>query len=143
MFILQIIPDFVFHLILLAGLLGLAASFVLSYIPFISLYRLPIQIAASILIAIGAYMEGAISNNAEWEARVAELKLQVAKAEADSADANTKLTEALANSQAKIVVTQENTKKAIQKNAPAINQTCKINDISIKLYNQAVKGVAK
>lgn len=143
MFILQIIPDFVFHLILLAGLLGLAASFVLSYIPFISLYRLPIQIAASILIAIGAYMEGAISNNAEWEARVAELKLQVAKAEADSADANTKLTEALANSQAKIVVTQENTKKAIQKNAPVINQTCKINDISIKLYNQAVKGVAK
>ena len=143
MFILQFIPDFLFHLILLAGLLGLAASFVLSYIPFISLYRLPIQIAASILIVIGVYMEGAINNNADWEARVAELKLQVAKAEADSANANTKLTEALANSQAKIVVTQETTKKAIQKSAPAINKTCKINDISIKLYNQAVKGVAK
>jgi|APCry1669188970_1035186.scaffolds.fasta_scaffold13052_4 hypothetical protein len=143
MFILQFIPDFVFHLILLAGLLGLAASFVLSYIPFISQYRLPIQIAASILIVIGVYMEGAISNNAEWEARVAELKLQVAKAEADSANANTKLTEALANNQAKITVTQETTKKAIQKSATVINQTCKINDISIKLYNQAVKGGTK
>ena len=143
MFILQFIPDFIFHLILLLGLLGLSASFFLSYIPFVSQYRLPIQIAASILIVIGVYMEGAINNNADWEARVAELKLQVAKAEADSANANTKLTEALANSQAKIAVTQETTKKAIQKNAPVINQTCKINDISIKLYNQAVTGVAK
>ena len=143
MFILQIIPDFVFHLILLAGLLGLAASFVLSYIPFISLYRLPIQIAASILIAIGAYMEGAISNNAEWEARVAELKLQVAKAEADSADANAKLAAALASNQANIVAAQTATNQAIQKNAPAINKTCNINDISLQLYNQAVKGVAK
>ena len=143
MFILQIIPDFVFHLILLAGLLGLAASFVLSYIPFISLYRLPIQIAASILIAIGAYMEGAISNNAEWEARVAELKLQVAKAEADSADANAKLAAELASNQANIVAAQTATNQAIQKNAPAINKTCNINDISLQLYNQAVKGVAK
>ena len=143
MFILQFIPDFVFHLILLIGLLGLSASFFLSYIPFVSQYRLPIQIAASILIVIGVYMEGAINNNADWEARVAELKLQVARAEADSANANTKLTEALANNQAKIAVTQETTKKTIQKSAAVINQTCKINDISIKLYNQAVTGATK
>jgi hypothetical protein len=143
MFILEFIPDFVFHLILLAGLLGLAASFVLSYIPFISLYRLPIQIAASILIAIGAYMEGAISNNDKWEARIADLKLQVSKAETESAEANAKLADVIAANQASIVAAQTATNQAIQKNSPVINKTCKINDISLQLYNQAVKGMAK
>ena len=143
MFILQFLPDFVFHLILLIGLLGLGASFVLGYIPFISQYRLPIQVASSILIVLGVYMEGAISNNNEWKARVADLKLQVAKAEAESAEANIKLSESLAINQAKIVDIQAITSKAIQKSAPAINKTCRINDISIQLYNQAVKGVTK
>jgi hypothetical protein len=143
MFILELLPDFIFHLILLIGLLGLAASFFLSYIPFISQYRLPIQIAASMLIVIGVYMEGAINNDAAWQARVAELKLHVMKAEAESAEANTKLIEELANKQATVTIQQEAVKQDIQKNAPAINRTCKINDISIKLYNQAVKGVTK
>jgi hypothetical protein len=143
MFILQFLPDFIFHLILLIGLLGLGASFVLGYIPFISQYRLPIQVAASILIVLGVYMEGAISNNNEWKARVADLKLQVAKAEAESAEANIKLIEELANKQAQVTVVQEATNQAIRKSAPAINKTCKINDISIQLYNQAVKGVTK
>jgi hypothetical protein len=143
MWILKILPDFVFHLIFLLGILGLAASFVLKFVPFISQYQMPIQVAASILIIVGAYMEGGISDNAAWEAKVADLKLQVARAEAASADANAKLTQTLADNRAKIVAAQSRTKQNIQKNARAIDKECKLNDISIQLYNQAVTGVAK
>ena len=66
MWILQILPDWVFHLILLAGLLGLGASFLLKFVPFVAQYKVPIQVAASILIVLGVYMEGAISNQAWW-----------------------------------------------------------------------------
>ena len=143
MWILKFLPDFVFHLIFIAGLLGLGASFVLKFIPFVTQYRVVIQVAASICIAVGLYMEGGISDNAAWEARVADLKLQVAKAEAASADANAKLTDTLANHKADIVAAQAATKQAIQQNAQAINKECKLNDISVQMYNQAVKGGVK
>ena len=143
MWVLKWLPDFVFHLALLAGLLGLGASFVLKFIPFVTQYRVVLQVAASILIAVGLYMEGAISDNNAWEARVADLKLQVAKAEAASAEANGKLTEALAKHRADIVAAQTANKQNIANNAVAINRECKLNTISVDLYNQAIKGAKK
>ena len=143
MWILKWLPDFVFHLMLLAGLLGLGASFVLKFVPFVTQYRVVIQVAASILIAVGLYMEGAIGDNNAWLARVADLKLQVAKAEAASADANAKLTSALASHKAQIVAAQAATNQAIQQNASAINKECRLNNISVQMYNQAVKGGTK
>jgi hypothetical protein len=46
MWILDWLPFWVFHLVVLVGLAGLAASLVLKFVPFISTYRLPIQVAA-------------------------------------------------------------------------------------------------
>ena len=143
MWILKWLPDFVFHLIFIVGILGLAGSFVLGFVPFVSKYKLPIQVAASLLLVFGAYVEGGISDNNAWEARVSDLKLQVAKAEAATADANAKLTSALATHKAAIVAAQAATKQAIQENASSINKECKLNDISVQMYNQAVKGGAK
>ena len=78
MWILKFLPDFVFHLIFIAGLLGLSASFVLKFVPFVTQYRLVIQVAASIMIAVGLYMEGAISDNTAWMDRVHALEKKVA-----------------------------------------------------------------
>lgn len=91
MWLLQFLPDWVFHLILLAGLIGLGASFVLKFVPFVDQYRVVIQVSSSILIALGIYMEGAISNQAWWELRVAEAEKRVAEAEAKAAAANGKI----------------------------------------------------
>ena len=91
MWILKWLPDFVFYAILLAGLAGIAASFVLKFVPFVAQYRLPIQWAAGILTAFGLYMTGAISDNDAWLARVADLERQVSAAEARSAEQNIKI----------------------------------------------------
>ena len=96
MWILKWLPDFVFHLIFIAGLLGLGASFVLKFVPFFVQYRVVIQVTASIMIAVGLYMEGAISDNTAWMDRVHVMEKKVAEAEAKSADANTKLVTELA-----------------------------------------------
>ena len=143
MWLLKFLPDFVFHLILIGGLLGLGASFVLKFIPFVTQYRVVIQVVASIMIAVGLYMEGAISDNTAWVDRVHEMEKKVAEAEAKSADANTKLVDELAKHKEQIVAAQAATKQAIQQNAQSINKECKLNDISIQMYNQAVKGGAK
>ena len=143
MWILKFLPDFVFHLIFITGLLGLGASFVLKFVPFVTQYRVPIQVAASILIAIGLYMEGAISDNNAWVARVHEMEKKVAQAEAKSADANTRLVTELAKNREKIAANQQAVKQAIQQNIQAINRQCKLTDVSVDMYNQAVRGGIK
>jgi enamine deaminase RidA (YjgF/YER057c/UK114 family) len=130
-------------LIFIAGLLGLGASFVLKFVPFVTQYRVPIQVVDSILIAIGLYMEGAISDNTAWVDRVHQMEKKVAEAEAKSADANTKLVTELAKNQEKIAANQQAVKQAIQQNIQAINRQCKLTDVSVEMYNQAVRGGIK
>ena len=140
MWILKFLPDFVFHLIFIAGLLGLSASFVLKFVPFVTQYRLVIQVAASIMIAVGLYMEGAISDNTAWMDRVHALEKKVAEAEARSADANTQLVDTIAKNKEKIATNQAAVSQAIQQNIQAINRQCKLTDVSVQMYNQAVQG---
>lgn len=91
MWLLDFLPFWIFHLIVLAGIGGILASTVLKFIPFISNYKLPIQVASVILLSFGLYMEGGVSNQEKWEARVAEVKLEMAKKDAASAEATTKV----------------------------------------------------
>ena len=91
MWLMNFLPNWIFHAILLAGVLGLIASLVLKFIPFFSTYRLPIQVGSILLMVVGVWFEGAISNQAAWEARVKEVEARVAAAEVKSAEANTKI----------------------------------------------------
>ena len=124
MFLLSILPDWVFHLILLAGLLGLGASFVLKFIPFISQYKVPIQVAAGILIALGIYMEGAISNQAWWEARVAEAELRVKEAERLAAEANGKIEYKIVEKTKVVEVVDRKVQQQIKDLAVKMDQRC-------------------
>jgi len=85
------LPDWIFHAVLVVGTLGLIASFILNFIPTFKLYHLPIQVISVLLIIVGVWFEGAMSNQAAWEARVAEMQVKVAEAEAKSAETNTKI----------------------------------------------------
>jgi uncharacterized membrane protein len=91
MWLLSLLPDWVYHLITIAGVLGLIAAWVLKFIPFVSTYRLPIQVGSIIAVLFGIWMEGGIVNEAKWQARVKELEEKVAVAEAQSKETNTKI----------------------------------------------------
>jgi hypothetical protein len=91
MWLMNLLPDWVFHAMLLAGVLGLIASSALKAIPFVSTYLLPIQVGALLLTIAGVWYQGAISNQAAWNARVAEMQVKVAEAEVKSANANVKI----------------------------------------------------
>jgi hypothetical protein len=91
MWMLDFLPFWIFHLIVLVGIGGILASGVIKFIPFISNYKLPIQVASVILLVFGVYMEGGVSNQEKWEVRVAEVKLEMAKKDAASSDATVKV----------------------------------------------------
>jgi len=93
MWILQWLPDWIFYGIFFAGLLGLLATYIMKFIPFVYVYRTPIQAISILAIAIGTYMSGAISNEEAWQTRVKEMEAKVAAAEVQSVKENIKIVE--------------------------------------------------
>jgi len=91
MFLLNFVPDFIFHIIAIVGILLTVGAIAFGQIPFIGTYNIPINIIGVVLIIFGFYMEGGISNQEKWEAKVAEVKLEMAKKDAASAEASTKV----------------------------------------------------
>lgn len=143
MWILKFLPDWIFYFILVAGLAGIAASFVLKFIPFVSTYRVPILWASGIATAFGLYMSGAISNEAAWLARVAELEKKVAAAEIKSAETNTQLVSKLAQKDKEIATRQTELKTRIQQVAVVMDQECKISADVVSILNDAAQTGAK
>ena len=96
MWLLQWLPNWIFYAVLLAGVFGLAASYLirfLTFIPFLYVYKTPIQLGSIAAIVIGTFMSGAIYDNDAWEARVKEMEEKVAAAEVQSKEENIKIVE--------------------------------------------------
>ena len=93
MWILKWLPFWIFYATIIVGLLGLAATYLLRFIPLpaIYIYKTPIQLISVALIAIGTYMSGAISNEEAWLARVQELEAKVEAAQVESVKENVKI----------------------------------------------------
>ena len=93
MWIFTVLPDAMIHLILTLGILGVIAGFLLGFIPLVKKYKLAIQIISILVMSLGLYLEGGLADHKEWEARVAEVKVKLAEAEARSAKENVKIVE--------------------------------------------------
>jgi nucleotide-binding universal stress UspA family protein len=93
MWILKWLPFWIFYAILVIGLIGLAVTYLLKFIPVpaIYIYKTPIQLGSVALIVLGTYMSGAISNEEAWLARVKELEAKVEAAQIESTKENVKI----------------------------------------------------
>lgn len=85
MWALNFLPDIVFHLIFTAGIVGLIAGFIFGFLPFISVYKTPIQIISILLFAVGLWYEGGIAKDKEWKAKVSDLEIKLQKMQTRSA----------------------------------------------------------
>jgi hypothetical protein len=140
MWILNWLPDIVFHVMLLVGILAIVASFVLSSSPFLWQYKLPIQIAGIVLVVVAVWYEGGIAKDKEYKARIASLELKISKAEAESADANARLAEEVLKHQQSIEKITAANKQRLNNQAADLNQSCRVNDTVIGILNDAAKA---
>ena len=92
MWVLQFLPDsfilYVVYCAMAAGAIGILISYVIKVIPFINIYRTPIQIISIIIFCAGVYWYGGYANEMTWRARVAEMESKIAEAEQKSQKAN-------------------------------------------------------
>lgn len=93
MWMLNFLPEFFIHFILLAGISGVIAGFLLGFIPFVNRYKLPIQIISLLVLSLGIYLEGGLAKKKDFDLKIKELEVKVAKAEAEAANKNVEIQE--------------------------------------------------
>lgn len=139
MWILKFLPDWIFYGIFLVGVIGFAATYLFKYIPipFIYVYRKPIQIGSVLAIIFGTFMSGAIYDNEAWEARVKEMEAKVAKAEQESKVANDKINDKVEKVKEKIIQKQVVVKQYIDREVTKYDNTCVIPKEFVEVHNKA------
>ena len=139
MWILSWLPNWIFYGMVLIGVIGFAATYLFKYIPvpFIYMYRKPIQIGSMLAIIFGTFMSGAIYDNEAWEARVKEMEAKVAKAEEQSKEANTIIESKVEKAKEKIVQKQVVVKQYIDREVVKYDNTCVIPKEFVEVHNKA------
>ena len=91
----SLIPDFIFVLIAWAAAAGgfglFLASKAVRWIPGISLYKTPAELAGVVLLVGGSWMLGGQAADGRWQAKVAEVEAKIKTAEEQSVAANTEI----------------------------------------------------
>lgn len=134
MWLLNWLPDFIIHLTVIVGVLGIIVSWFFGMIPFVGQYKLPIQIISIIVLILGVWMEGANSNNNSWLMKVKDLEVKLAKAEIQSAQVNTVLVETIFEKEKVIKDKQNEIKSAINSYA---TDNCRLSNASVSLFNSS------
>ena len=141
MWILSILPDFAVHLILTAGIIGTLAGFVLTFIPFVSAYKLPIQIISVLVLSLGVYLAGGLANEQEWRLKVAEVEARLAKAEALSATENIKILTKVVKQLELVRTRGEDIIQYIDREVVKYDASCPIPASVIKAHNDAAADI--
>jgi len=143
MWILQWIPNWFFYALLIIGLLGFFATYLIKFIPIpaIYIYRTPIQIVSIILVVIGVYMAGSIANNESWLAKVNEVKAKLAEAEAKGVKETIKVVEKVVYKERIVKERGQNIVQYIDREVVKFDNKCEIPPTFIDAHNQATENI--
>jgi hypothetical protein len=151
MFLLNFIPDafllWVVNAILIAGIIGTVVAFFFGffvrYLPWITPYRMLLQIVALVLLIAGVYFKGGVGVEMSWRARVADMEAKVAKAEAESKTANENIKTVYVDKVRVVKETQVVIQEKIKTVEVKIDSQCKITTDTVDILNDAAKGIKK
>ena len=144
MWLLHLLPNSFILLIVYAlmglGALGILLGFFIRFIPWINIYRTPIQIVSIVLFCSGVYWYGGYTTEMIWREQVAALEQQVADSEKKSVETNTVIKKVYIDRikvvKQDVVVVQEKIRE-VQK---IIDQDCRVAPEAINLLNEAAKS---
>ena len=143
----SLIPDailnWVYWLIIAAGLTGIFAGWFGKWIPFYGKYVQFLKPIGIVLLVLGVWLRGGYDTEMRWRAKVEEAQAKVARAEEASNNFNTKLEEER-KKKAKVRTEYITTvKERIVKEAQIIDAECKVAPEAIKDINDAAKNPFK
>jgi hypothetical protein len=137
----NLLPTWMFHIIVATGIGLILASWILKRIPFIKEYNFPIHLIGILLTGVGIYYIGGRVNQAEWEAKIKDMEAKVQVAEAKSKEVNTVI-ETRVVEKVKIVKEKTNANKKIIKEVAGaqLDARCELPVSTVVLVNSASKN---
>jgi len=133
------LPNIFTHLILGIGIVGIIAAFFISFIPFITMYKVFIKYASIFLIVLGLFLEGGLAVNNDYLERAKEWNNKVQIAETQAKDANAKIEYVYKDKIVKVKEVQVILKDRIIKEAANMDKNCKVNNEAVNILNDAAK----
>lgn len=114
-------------------MLTIASTF-FSKIPLVGQYGKLIKPIGIVILAIGIYLEGGLTNELGWRSKVAEFEQKIKIAEAKSNEANVKIVEKVVTKIQVIKDTSNENKKAISK---YISDSCELSNAAVMLHDSS------
>jgi thiol:disulfide interchange protein len=145
MWILKFLPDWFLHLSLIASVLAVLIGTLLGNLSFVKQYTTILKVVGGFVLVLTLFLEGALHDNKVWEARVLEVEAKLAKAEAEAAAQNTKLTDKVATKQQqvkeKVVIVKQYIDREVTKYDTKFmpGGICEIPKEFIKAHNDATE----
>jgi len=139
-FLLSFLPEWVFFLCLVLGVLGVLASFILTIIPFVKNFKLLIQVFSIVLLVIGVWFQGAIANDKIWQSKITDLELKLAKAESKSLEINSALTEELLKNETLREEVKNVKEKVIVKYVTKYDNKCELSDAFVRVLDSSANN---
>ena len=142
MWLINFLPEFVVHILLMIGILGTIAGFVLGFIPIINKYKLPIQIISLLILSFSVYLQGGLAEKKKWELRVKDMEAQVARAEAASQAVNTEIVTQVVTEKEYIRLRGEKVIEYIDREIKVLDEKCILPEAAITAHNMAANNDA-
>lgn len=143
MWILNFLPDWIFYVTLGIGVIGLAVTYLLRFIPIpaIYMYKTPIQLVSVLIITFSVYMMGAVANEQAWKERVAQLEKEYAESQVKSEKVNTEVITKYITKREVVHQRGEEIVRYVDREIVKYNDICKLPNEIIRIHNEAVQGV--
>jgi len=137
LWIIAFLPHFVIPLLIVAGIVGLLAASLMSKVPLITQYNLPIKLVSLVLLVCGIYLQGALDYKAATDKEVSELQVKLAQAEARSAKTNTEIVERIVQDTRVIRQQGETIVQYVDREVVKYDNTCEVPAEVIRAHNAA------
>jgi 4-hydroxyphenylpyruvate dioxygenase-like putative hemolysin len=136
MWILKFLPNWIFYALLFAGVIAFLVTHFVKVLPQAQL----IKTASIAAIIASVYMIGAISNNDAWLARVKDLEVKVAEAEAKSATTNTDIVQKTVVKTQVVKERGQDIIKYVDREVVKFDTTCVIPKEFVTVHNRAAEA---
>jgi hypothetical protein len=140
MWLINFLPDWIFYLLLIIGILAIVVSMFLKNIPVVGHYQTPIWLLGILLTVVGVWFAGGISQEREYRERISALQLRVAAAEKKSAEANTQIEYVYRDRVQIVEKVRYQVISAIREYSTAMDANCTVIPLAVDILNQATQS---
>lgn len=135
--LIALMPKWLILTFIILGVLGLLVAAFINKVPFIKQYNLLINIVSVILLVSGVYLQGALAYKESTDAAVNELKVKLAKAEAQAAQTNTEIVEKIVKDTEVIRLKGKTITEYVDREVIKHDNKCELPPEVIKAHNAA------